>query len=54
MLDCILGTNINLLFKQSSLGLLEIDIAKLVVVRITSLSNIDGAAKIIYAKCLKC
>ena len=54
MLDYILGTNINLLFKKSYPGSLETDIAKLLIVRITSLSNIDGAARIVYAKYLKC
>lgn len=46
MLEYILGTKINLLFKKAYIGLLEIDKAKLLVERMISLSNIDGAAKI--------
>lgn len=53
MLEYILGTKINLLFKKAYIGLLEIDKAKLLVERTLlvdiyqiSLSNIDGAAKI--------
>lgn len=46
MLEYILRTKINLLFKKSYIGLLEIDKGKLLVERMTSLSNIDGAAKI--------
>lgn len=45
MLEYILGMKINLLLKKSYIGLVEIDKAKLLVKRMTSLSNIDGAAK---------
>lgn len=46
MLEYILGIRINLLLKKSCIGSLETDKAKRLVIRMTSLCNIDEASKI--------